>query len=93
MQIDAIRCLNCGTILFSRTRHDFRSCGCSAGTFIDGGQDYCRVGGDFSKIRGLTLEVEVTQEELYRDWNTNTDKFGKYELPPKILSIKEKECK
>jgi len=51
------------------------------------------VGGDFSKIRGLTLEVEVTQEELYRDWNTNTDKFGKYELPPKILSIKEKECK
>ncbi len=46
-----VRCLSCGTILESKYRHDFQKCGCSNETFIDGGLDYCRLGGvDLSKI-------------------------------------------
>lgn len=40
-----IRCTNCNTVLESKHRHDFVSCGCSNGTFVDGGKDYLRCGG------------------------------------------------
>lgn len=40
-----IRCTNCNTIIESKYRHDFVSCGCSNGTFVDGGMDYLRYGG------------------------------------------------
>ena len=46
-----IKCTNCNTILESKYRHDFVSCGCSNGTFVDGGNDYTRCGGkDFRFI-------------------------------------------
>jgi len=40
-----IRCTNCNTVLTSLFRHDYNSCGCSNGTFVDGGKDYLRYGG------------------------------------------------
>jgi hypothetical protein len=40
-----ILCTNCNTILTSTHRHDFVSCNCSNGTFVDGGSDYLRCGG------------------------------------------------
>lgn len=40
-----IRCTNCNTVLTSVHVHDWVSCGCSNGTFIDGGNDYIRCGG------------------------------------------------
>ena len=40
-----IKCLNCGEILESTHRHDFRMCDCENRTFIDGGKDYRRMGG------------------------------------------------
>ena len=46
-----VKCLECGKILESKFRHDFQSCGCPQGTFVDGGQDYTRIGGaDLKKI-------------------------------------------
>lgn len=55
-----IKCLICDTILESKTRHDFRQCDCENQTFVDGGNDYTRVGGlDFSKI---VFWNEVTKE-------------------------------
>jgi hypothetical protein len=47
-----ITCLDCGDIIRSTHRHDWRPCSCfkneegSQGCFIDGGEDYIRVGGD-----------------------------------------------
>ena len=38
-----IRCKKCGTILESKSVHDFQSCPC--GTFTDGGKEYIRWGG------------------------------------------------
>jgi len=39
-----IRCKNCGTVLHSMHRHDFRQCSCSNRAFVDGGFDYIRLG-------------------------------------------------
>ena len=51
-----VKCLVCGTVLESLSRHDFQSCGCENQTFVDGGHDYSRVGGvDLSMV---TREVE-----------------------------------
>ena len=49
-----IKCLECGTILESKFRHDFQMCRCPNQSFVDGGNAYCRVGGmDLSKIEVL----------------------------------------
>lgn len=41
-----IRCKNCGQELISLFRHDFKRCSCPNQTFIDGGSDYLRIGGN-----------------------------------------------
>lgn len=49
--MNKILCLECNKILESKHRHDFVGCGCPNGTFVDGGDVYCRTGGkDLSKI-------------------------------------------
>lgn len=46
-----IICLKCNEILESKYRHDFVQCSCDNESFVDGGNDYMRVGGkDMSLI-------------------------------------------
>ena len=40
-----MKCPQCGRVLHSITRHDFVQCIC--GTYVDGGNDYMRVGGHY----------------------------------------------
>lgn len=50
----AVRCLACGKVLISRSRHDFVQCGCPQGTLVDGGDDYQKTGGkEMSKVQVL----------------------------------------
>jgi len=51
-----IKCLKCGKILESKFRHDFQECEC--GNFVDGGNDYCRIGGDLEFIKILNDEED-----------------------------------
>lgn len=56
-----IKCLKCGDIIESKYRHNFISCSCGA-CFVDGGNDYCRVGGNFEDMRFIDengKEVEI----------------------------------
>ena len=39
--INAAKCLDCGTVLVSRYRHDFQTCRCGK-LSVDGGSDYVR---------------------------------------------------
>lgn len=49
-----VKCLVCGKILESTYRHDFQMCNCKNETFVDGGNDYIRIGGiDIDKIKVL----------------------------------------
>lgn len=40
-----VKCLECGAILESKFTHDFQMCDCPQQTFVDGGDDYTRIGG------------------------------------------------
>lgn len=47
-----ITCLECGSVLVSVHRHDYKTCDCPNRTMIDGGSDYVRYGGrDMDKVR------------------------------------------
>jgi hypothetical protein len=50
------KCANCGDIIESKHRHDWIACKCfrnelkTTGFFIDGGNDYCRIGGNIDNL-------------------------------------------
>lgn len=79
--VSAITCRNCGDTVFSRAIHDFRTCSCfknefnNKGVAIDGGFDYIRLCGDID-AKLISIDIDVTKEELYDDWNKRIDKFG-----------------
>ena len=86
MKINAIQCKACNDIVFSRAVHDFRSCSCGSCS-IDGGLDYIRVFSERSvspqgKELGselytlVSLDLPVTKEQLYNDWNNSVDEMG-----------------
>lgn len=72
-------CSVCDHTYYSRTRHDMTCCPCwisskrETGGYIDGGRDYCRVGG---KGEFILLTLPVTQKQLHKDWNTQQNKYG-----------------
>lgn len=76
MTIAAIQCPECKDAIFSRAQHDFHYCSCGY-CFIDGGFDYIRYGAkDLSTIIHVDLDLPVTKEELYDDWNKSENKYG-----------------
>jgi len=74
-RVTALVCPNCGDIIFSRSRHDFRWCSCGE-IAVDGGSDYLKM--TFDKIAPEIVEVEVpaSKQQLFDDWNYKVDKFG-----------------
>ena len=79
----AIQCPNCKDVIFSRARHDFRSCSCGS-VAIDGGFDYTRIvplkRPEVSISKTIAIDVSATRQDLYKDWNEGIDKFGKYSV-------------
>lgn len=76
MIVHAIKCNKCLDTIYSRARHDFRSCTCGA-VSIDGGFDYTKVSGPAPLV---TVEVEIgeiNKAQLYQDWNRRIDKYGR----------------
>jgi hypothetical protein len=51
-----LQCLDCGEIVVSLHRHDWRSCKCGK-VFIDGGRDYVRYGGDAQNMKHVTVRL------------------------------------
>ena len=49
MRKNRIRCAKCKDIIESTFRHDCKFCGCGA-AMVDGGQNYCRYGGEPENI-------------------------------------------
>jgi hypothetical protein len=88
IEVCAITCPKCNASIFSRTRHDFRSCPCGS-IAIDGGLDYTKINFDPSMgaPKPFKLEINQTREELYHDWNLSEDKYGMIQpglTPPPI---------
>jgi len=74
MKINAIQCGQCDDIIFSRAHYDFRRCSCGH-CAIDGGFDYVKVSGIFFTYG--EIDLKVTKDILYQDWNNSNDKYGK----------------
>ena len=62
---NAIKCLQCCTVLESKYQHDYQSCKCSNQAFVDGGLSYVRVGAvDLDLIEDLSEYVTYDKVEF-----------------------------
>jgi len=78
MIVKCLECPKCGQLVYSRARHDMRSCSCGA-IAVDGGFDYFRTVVALDIKEELRMEevlVDASKAELYEDWNKGTNKFG-----------------
>jgi ribosomal protein L37AE/L43A len=62
---NSARCRVCGTEVVSRSRHDFQSCGCPEGVFVDGGTSYIRGGARSLASFESTARVRPETAEEY----------------------------
>ena len=83
MKVNAVKCNNCRQTVYSRSRHDFRTCSCfrnevgSTGIAVDGGRDYFKfLHGDAATYEVVELDIRATDEVLYDDWNKGFDNYG-----------------
>ncbi len=77
--VKCVQCPKCREIIFSRARHDCRSCKCGS-IFIDGGFDYVKIGYDTyhgKRPKIIQKWVKQTKDELFADWNSGEDRYGK----------------
>lgn len=77
-KVNALECLDCGDIIYSRTRHDMRWCSCGK-VAVDGGIDYFKWSTTSDAkyfIHGM-VEIDANAKELYDDWSQMSNKFGK----------------
>ena len=56
--LNRVRCRECGEVLTSYHRHDYKTCSCTNETMVDGGNEYQRYG-------GLNLELVDTSSTIY----------------------------
>lgn len=70
---NAAKCLKCGDVVESKSRHDFVTCKCGS-LSVDGGLSYCRrlysdaaLVEDMSETRKYTLEELKGLVHVYRD--------------------------
>ena len=81
MKIEAYQCKKCKEYIYSRARHDYKECSCK-GLAVDGGHYHPnqtwipqRIIGDL-KAEYKIFDVEVTEKELYTDWNDSKNEYG-----------------
>ena len=53
----------------------YRSCTCES-VAIDGGLDYVQITGYPTQWKQLKIDVDVTEEELLKDWGSKENRFG-----------------
>jgi phosphoribosyl-ATP pyrophosphohydrolase len=61
---NAMKCLECGTIIQSRSRYDYVKCDCPNQAMVDGGLEYNRYGAaDMSKIENYSISKDASFDE------------------------------
>ena len=87
--LNRIQCKECGEVLTSYHRHDYKTCGCENETMIDGGTDYQRYGGkDLSLVDSSSTIYLSDNHELNRSaahWG-NRGKDGRDPLSYKSIA-------
>ena len=81
MIIRAVKCRVCGDVITSRANHDHNSCRCKS-LSVDGGMldegvwGMTRVIGIFATKDFVTLDLPITELDLYNDWNKGENKYA-----------------
>ena len=83
MKIKVYECPICNQKIYSRAHYDFRRCKCMASA-VDGGYFDEELGvwfatrliGSVIKSKRRIIDIDVTPEQLYDDWNKSVDKYG-----------------
>lgn len=62
---NSVLCLECGTVLVSYHRHDYKTCECDNKTMVDGGTAYLRYGGkDMTKVVSTPVFLDESFEKV-----------------------------
>lgn len=80
MEVKAYICPGCGDKIYSRSRHDFRTCSCESMS-VDGGFDYVKISLSpefkFEDIMEEDIELgNITEKDLVEDYNSAKDCYG-----------------
>lgn len=88
MKVVGIKCPECGVVIYSRARHDYRECPCGC-VAVDGGMDYLKVAGlfDFELVTNdecddvldfavVVVDLDANRNELFLDWRYCLDNYG-----------------
>jgi len=89
MVLNRVLCKECGEVLISYHRHDYKTCKCPNQTMVDGGNDYQRYGGhDMSKVdRSISIYLSDDHEKMrYTAHWGNRGKDGKQPLQWKCVA-------
>lgn len=87
--LNRVQCKNCGEVLTSYNRHDYKTCECENETMVDGGTEYQRYGGkdldlvDTSSTIYLSDDHEMNRSAAH--WG-NRGKDGKSPLLYKSIA-------
>lgn len=90
MVLNRVKCLECGEILTSYHRHDYKTCSCTNVTMIDGGLTYQRYGGvDMLKVdRSPTVYLSNDHDQMRISFHWGT--YGKNgDQPRRWITVSE----
>lgn len=87
--LNRVQCRECGEVLTSYYRHDYKTCGCENETMVDGGYDYQRYGGTDFDLVDTSLTVYLSDDHQVNrsaaHWG-NRGKDGKSSLSYKSIA-------
>ena len=75
MKIYGIKCTSCKETIYSRANYDFHRCKCKT-IAVDGGPLSPRFLGNPGEYDEVMVTINVSEEQLYADWNLKIDKLG-----------------
>lgn len=82
MLVRAVKCKQCGDIIPSRANYDYNTCKCGS-LSVDGGiylkdldtYGISRIIGAFQQEHILEIELNITPEIFYNDWNKQVNEY------------------
>jgi hypothetical protein len=87
--LNRVKCRECGEVITSYHRHDYKTCGCENETMVDGGTEYQRCGGKDLDLVDTSLTIYLSDDhEINRvaaHWG-NRGKDGRSPLSYKSIA-------
>lgn len=62
--LNRVQCRECGEVLTSYHRHDYKTCSCTNETMVDGGNEYQRYGGLNLDLVDISLTVYLSEDHM-----------------------------